>query len=404
MNRVPALTSLITLAGAAALILLAGCGAGSSDSGAAPAATPATTPVTTPAPAAATPPVITTFAASLDSPWGMAFLPDGRMLVTLKGGSLVIVAADGRGTPSAVSGVPAVVAAGQGGLLGVAIDPDFAIDPWVYLAYTEAGTGGASGTAVFRGRLTGNALLNGQVIFRQTPKVSGDGHFGGRLVFRGDKTLYVTLGERQQGSPAQDLATTLGKVVRIARDGSIPAGNPALGAGAAPGVWSYGHRNPQGAALHPVTGELWVSEHGPQGGDEINIARTGANYGWPLVSYGCNYGDPVGDACRIGGGIHAPRFVEPLATWTPTSTAPAGMAFYNGAMFPEWRGNLFVGALAGASVWRLTLVGDAITGREALFTTIGARIRDVVPGPDGAIYVLTDGAGGRIARIVRIAR
>lgn len=164
-------------------------------------------------------------------------------------------------------------------------------------------------------------------------------------------------------------------------------------------MWSIGHRNPQGAAIHPVTGELWEGEHGPQGGDEINIARAGANYGWPIVSYGCNYGDPVGDACRIGGGTHAPRFVEPLTYWVPTSIAPSGMAFYSGAMFPEWQGNLFVGALAGHALWRLTLSGNTVAMREALFSELGERIRAVKPAADGALLFITD--SGKLYRVAR---
>ena len=259
-----------------------------------------------------------------------------------------------------------------------------------------------------RAQLSGTTLQNLEVIFRQSPKVSGDGHFGSRLVFRNDKTLFITLGERQQGSPAQDLSKTLGKVVRINRDGTIPADNPNLGAGALPGIWSYGHRNPQGAALHPSTGELWQSEHGPQGGDEINISRSGQNYGWPNVSYGCNYGDsyPGTDntSCRIGGtgGAHAPTYVEPLTYWVPTSQAPSGLAFYTGSLMPEWQGNLFMGALAGTGVWRLTLGGNTITAREKLdFSELATRIRDIRQGPDGALYALTDGSGGRIVRIAR---
>lgn len=329
----------------------------------------------------------------------MAFLPDGRLLVTQKGGSLVIVSADGLTVSPALTGVPTVNSDYQGGLLDVAIDPDFATTPWVYFSYAENGTGG-SGTAVARGQLVGNALQNVAVIFQQSPKVNGGNHYGSRLVFRGDKTLFITLGERDQRTPAQDVAQTLGKVVRINRDGSIPSGNPSLGAGALPGVWSLGHRNPQGAALHPTTGELWVAEHGPQGGDEINISRAGYNFGWPNVSYGCNYGDPVGDACRIGGGTHAPTYVEPLATWTPTSQAPSNLAFYTGSMFPEWQGSLFMGALAGQALWRLTLSGNSITAREkVLESSITERIRDVSQGPEGALYLLTD--SGNILRIAR---
>ena len=353
-----------------------------------------------PVAAAAPPPAASTFASGLKQPWGMAFLPDGRVLVTQKAGEMVIVSADGKSVGPPIGGLPAVNSAGQGGLLDVAIDPDFATEPWVYLSYAEAGAGG-SGTAVARGRLSGNTLQNVSVIFRQLPKVSGNGHYGSRFVFRPDKTLFVTLGERQKGSPAQDLASHLGKVVRINRDGSVPAGNPTLGAGARPEIWSYGHRNPQGAALHPGTGELWDVEHGPQGGDEINIARAGANHGWPLRSYGCHYGDRVSDTCRLGGGTHAPEFVEPLTYWVPTSIAPSGLAFYTGSMFPEWQGNLFVGALAGQALWRVVLNGNTVVSREPLFASLGERIRHVTQGPDGALYLLTDSASGRILRVAR---
>ncbi len=338
------------------------------------------------------------------SPWGLAFLPDGRALVTQKGGAMVVVAAGGSSVGAPLTGVPAVHSAGQAGLLDVAIDPDFATVPWVYWTYSEPGSGvdaGKSGTAVARGRLSGGSLTEVTVIFRQLPKVTGDGHYGSRLAFRADKTLFVTLGERQLGSPAQDLGMHLGKVVRINRDGSVPAGNPSLAAGARSEIWSYGHRNPQGAAIHPTTGELWECEHGPQGGDEVNICRAGGNYGWPIKSYGCNYGDPVGDACRIGGGTHAPTYVEPLTTWTPTSIAPSGLAFYTGALMPEWQGNLFLGALAGQALWRMTLSGDTVVSREPLFTSLGERIRDVRQGPDGALYLLTDSSAGRIVRIGR---
>ena len=390
------LACLLALAG-----VVAGCGNGSDE------ATPVAGPTPSPTPSPSTGPITaTTFASNLDSPWGMAFLPDARLLVTLKGGSLLLLSADGQ-TVTPVSGVPAVNSVGQGGLLDVAIDPDFATTPWVYLSYAEDGSGG-TGTAVARAQLVGAALQSLQVIFQQQPKVGGSGHFGSRLVFRGDKTLFVTLGERQQGSPAQDLTKTLGKVVRINRDGSIPGDNPNLGAGARAGIWSYGHRNPQGAALHPTTGELWQSEHGPQGGDEINISRAGQNHGWPNVSYGCNYGDPYtgndNTTCRIGGtgGVHAPNYVEPLTYWVPTSQAPSGLAFYTGSMFPEWQGQLFSGALAGAGVWRLTLSGDTVAARERLpYSALDTRIRDVRQGPDGALYVLTDGSGGRIVRVAR---
>lgn len=370
---------------------LSACGGGGGDA----------TPVTPPASAPTGTVRATAQPVRLTNPWGLAQLPDGSWLVTQRTAGLVRVAAD-YASSQPVSGAPAVDSAGQGGLLDVALDPDFATTGHVFLSYAEAGSGaeaGKAGTAVARAQLVGNALQGLTVIFRQAPKVAGSGHYGSRLVFARDRTLFITLGERQLGSPAQDVAQTLGKVVRVNRDGSIPADNPAFGAGARPGLWSLGHRNPQGAALHPVTGELWVSEHGSQGGDEINIARAGGNHGWPTVSYGCNYGDPVGTACAIGGGVHAPRFVEPLTWWVPTSIAPAGIAFYGGAMFPEWQGNLFVGALAGQALWRLTLAGDTVASREKLFEDLGERIRAVKPAPDGALLLLTD--SGKLIRIAR---
>jgi glucose/arabinose dehydrogenase len=277
-------------------------------------------------------------------------------------------------------------------LLDVALDPDFITDPWIYWTYTEPGVDAEvnlSGTAVARGQLFGGSLQNIEVIYRQIPKVSGSGHFGARIIFRKDKTMYVTLGERQLGRPAQDLSTSLGKVIRINRDGTVPEDNPVL-AGALPEIWSYGHRNPQGAAIHPAGDELWISEHGPQGGDEINKIIAGGNYGWPVVSYGCNYGDPVGEECQIGGGRHFPNYIEPVSYWVPISIAPAGILFYFGAGFPQWQGSLFLGALAGTALWRIELDGDREIKREALFSELGERIRDVEQGPDGWIYLLTD--------------
>ena len=387
-NRALAI-ALITLLGAWA------CGGGGDNASPAPAPTPA--PST---------PQLTVLHSTLQSPWSLAVLPNGQMLVTQKAGSLLRLSADGRTTLASIGGVPAVAASGQGGLLDVAIDPvdaaNAAVAPWIYLSYAEPGTGseaGLAGTAVLRARLAGDALADATVIFRQAPKVPGNGHFGARLVFARDNTLFVALGERMQGTPAQDVAQTLGKVVRIQRDGGIPVDNPGFGAGARPGLWSIGHRNPQGAALHPQTGELWVSEHGPQGGDEINIARAGANYGWPLKSYGCDYGSPVGDACRIGGGTHAPTFTEPLTYWVPTSIAPAGLVFYTGSMFPEWSGQLFSGALAGQALWRISLNGNAVGAREEMFGTLGERFRDVRQAPDGALLLLTD--SGKLMRLAR---
>jgi glucose/arabinose dehydrogenase len=351
----------------------------------------------TPAPAPGSVAVHTTTVASgLAAPWALAFLPDGRMLVTEKGGTLQLLAAGGA-TRTAVSGLPAVAAAGQGGLMDVALDPAFAANRRVYLTFSEPGTGGESGqagTAVFRAELdaAAAALSNGAVIFRQSPKTGGTGHFGSRLVFGRDGALFVTLGERQQGAPAQDVTVHLGKVVRLDADGNPAQGNPAFGAGARPELWTMGHRNPQAAALHPATGELWIVEHGPQGGDEVDLALPGRNFGWPTVSYGCNYGDPVGAGCRIGGGVHAPAFSEPLAFWFPTSTAPGGMAFYAGAAFPEWQGDLFVGGLAGRTLWRLRLDGARVVAHEPLLRG-QHELRDVRLGPDGSLYLLTRDSG-----------
>jgi len=362
-----------------------------------------------PPPVAGPPAKVSVLSAALSNPWGLAFLPDGRMLVTQRTGSMVIVRADGSAVDATVGGVPAVNSAGQGGLLDVALDPDFATDPWVYFTFSEDGSGGA-GTALARGRLVADALQNVAVIWRQTPKVAGSGHYGSRIAFRPDKTLYVTVGERMQDDPAaptaanaQNVAKTLGKVVRLNRDGSIPLDNPVFNLpGALPGLWSIGHRNPQGAALKPGTDELWVTEHGPQGGDELNRVLPGRNYGWPIKSYGCPYGSPVGDACRVGGGTHAPTYEEPKTFWAPTSTAPSGLAFYNSDKFPEWSGNLFAGALAGATLWRIVLgANDAVSLREevTVVKALGKRIRAVTQGPDGWLYLLSD--DGSLLRLER---
>ncbi len=393
-----------------------------------PSAAPAPAPSPSPSPAPATPGApnsglftgTDTFNAAaradvvvtgLNAPWGAAVLPDGRLLVTQRtAGSLAIVdLAAGRVAATVPTGLAVGGTSGQGGLMDVALDPAFAGNQRVYWTFTEV-AGGLSGTAVARGRLVGTALQEVQVIWRQRPKVAGDAHYGSRLAFRGDGTLFVTLGDRRQDDPdqptrdaAQNAATTLGKVVRLNTDGNPAAGNPSLGSGSLPEIWSLGHRNPQGAAIHPVTGELWVSEHGALGGDEINIARAGGNYGWPFVSYGCNYGASGGASCRIGGGTHAPAYVEPVTSWVPQSIAPSGIAFDSiGTRYPGWAGSLFVGAMAGIpnggqALWRLTLSGQTITAREVLLQSLGERIRDVVQTPDGWIYLLTD--SGRILRL-----
>jgi glucose/arabinose dehydrogenase len=345
--------------------------------------------------------MVTELQSGLKSPWGMAFLPDRRLLISQKSGQLLLVSADGRQLLATLRNLPAVADQGQGGLLDVAIDPDFAQNGYVYWSYAEPGTGkqkGLSGTAVARGRLQGNALQSLQIIYRQSPKVTGGGHFGSRLIFARDKSLFITLGDRQKFTPAQDMGQSIGKIVRINRDGSLPKDNPKwTQAKALPAIYSLGHRNVQGAALHPDTGELWVSEHGPQGGDEINLVRAGGNYGWPVASYGCNYGEPVGDECRLGGGKHSPKYIEPLSTWVPISVAPSNIVFYTGKGFPAWRGDLLMGTLAGTALWRIRYAGNKEVKRERLLAELGERIRDVEAGPDGFVYLLTD--SGKLLRV-----
>ena len=349
---------------------------------------------------------VTELQSGLQSPWGMAFLPDKRMLVTRKAGQLLIVSADGKSILATLGNLPAVASQGQGGLLDVALDPDFVQNKFVYWSYAEPGTGrekGLSGTAVARGRLQGDSLQSIQVIYRQTPKVKGNGHFGSRLVFGKDKTLFITLGDRQKFTPAQDMAQSIGKVVRIQRDGSLPKDNPKwLHPKALPEIYSLGHRNPQGAALHPLSGALWVSEHGPQGGDEINRVQAGKNYGWPVASYGCNYGEPVGEECRLGGGKHAPKYVEPLSMWVPTSVAPSNFIFYSGPACPKWQGHVLMGSLAGTALWRVQYAGEKEVKRERLLADLGERIRNVEQGPDGMVYLLTD--SGKLLKISPLPR
>ncbi len=293
--------------------------------------------------------------------------------------------------------MPEVHAINQGGLLDVAVDPEFADTRWIYLSYAEPRGEKTNGTTVARARLTANGLRDLEVIFRQVPAVESGGHFGGRLVFARDGRLFVTLGERQ-AKPfcelAQDLTTHFGKVVRIERDGRVPADNPFVGrAGVLPETWSLGHRNPQGAALHPLTGELWLTEHGPRGGDEVNVARAGRNYGWPVITYGLAY-----SGAKIGEGARKAGLEQPLWFWLP-SIAPSGLAFYTSDRIPAWTGNLFAGALRGTLVSRLVLDGDRVIHEERMFEGLQARIRDVRQGPDGLLYLLTDAPAGRILRV-----
>ena len=336
---------------------------------------------------------VVTLTSALEHPWGLAFLPDGRMLVTERPGRLRIVGKDG--TLSApLAGVPTVAADGQGGLLDVALAPDFAQSRAIYISYAEPGEGGTSGTSVARARLGDNGLENVQVVFRQEPKVSGGAHFGSRLVFARDGNLFITTGDRQNRPFVQDLTKLQGKVARIRPDGTIPPGNPFVNReGARPEIWSYGHRNIQGAALHPETGQLWTVEHGARGGDELNAPKAGKNYGWPVITYGRDYsGEPIGEGQRKEG------MEQPVHYWDP-SIAPSGLMFYTGNRFPNWKGHLFVGALGHQLLARLELDGERVRAEEKLIEDMNRRIRAVVQGPDGFIYLLTDESDGRIMRL-----
>jgi glucose/arabinose dehydrogenase len=326
----------------------------------------------------------------LDQPWGMAFLPDGRLLVTEKPGTLRIVAKDGT-VSDPLKGVPEVIANGQGGLLDVALDPKFDATGLVYLSYSEPGDGGA-GTAVARGKLSDAGLEDVKVIFRMQPKVEGPNHFGSRLVFAPDGKLFVTLGDRFKFDPAQDLKSHLGKVVRINPDGSVPDDNPFVGKDdALPEIWSYGHRNVQGAAIHPETGKLWTIEFGPKGGDELNIPEPGKNYGWPIVSWGNHY-----DGKDIADPPTHPEFTDAVQHWTPV-ISPSGMTFYTGDAFPNWKNDLLVAGLSAQGIVRLTLEGQKVASENRI--EMGARIRDVAQGPDGAIYAITDESDGQLLRL-----
>jgi len=326
----------------------------------------------------------------LDQPWGMAFLPDGRLLVTEKPGTLRIVAKDGT-VSDPLKGVPEVIGNGQGGLLDVALDPKFDANGLVYLSYSEPGDGGA-GTAVARGKLSDAGLEDVKVIFRMQPKVEGPNHFGSRLVFAPDGKLFVTLGERFKFDPAQDLKSHLGKVVRINPDGSVPEDNPFVGKDdALPEIWSYGHRNVQGAAIHPETGKLWTIEFGPKGGDELNIPEPGKNYGWPVVSWGNHY-----DGKDIPDPPTHPEFTDAIHHWNPV-ISPSGMAFYTGDAFPSWKNELLIAGLSSQAIVRLTLEGPKVASENRI--EMGARIRDVAQGPDGAIYAITDESDGQLLRL-----
>ena len=346
---------------------------------------------------AAAPGKVTTVARGLVHPWGLAFLPDGRMLVTERPGRLRIVTNGKLSAP--LAGVPRVLAQGQGGLLDVALDPQFAKNRTIYLSYAEPGDDGLAGTAVASARLTDTALQNVKVIYRQQPKVAGSGHFGSRIVFRRDGTMFITQGDRMRYSEqAQDLESGLGKIVRVNRDGTIPKDNPFAGRNdARPEIWSYGHRNVQSAVLHPDTGLLWTVEHGARGGDELNQPQAGKNYGWPVISYGREYsGRPIGQGLTAKPGME-----QPVYYWDPV-IAPSGMVVYTGNAYPGWKGSIFVGSLTPGGIVRLTLNNNGrVTKEERFLGDLDERIRDVEQGPDGLLYMLTDAQDGRIIRLER---
>ncbi len=330
----------------------------------------------------------------LDQPWGFAFLPDGDLLITEKAGDLRRVR-DGELLPEPISGLPDNIAAvGQGGLLDVALDPDFADNRRIYISYAGEGEGGY-GTEVARGRLVDNALEDVEVIFRALPKSDGGQHFGSRLQFSPDGLLYISLGERGIKDQAQDRSTHPGSLIRIHPDGRVPDDNPFVDKdGAQPEIYTYGNRNMQGMTLHPETGQLWTNEHGPQGGDELNLMQAGNNYGWPVITYGVNYGTGT----QIGEGTHKEGMEQPVHYWDP-SIATSGLAFYDGDAFPEWQGDAFVGSLKFGFIARLELNEDyEVTGEERLLEGTLERVRAIRQGPDGLLYVL-DEAKGELLRL-----
>jgi glucose/arabinose dehydrogenase len=343
---------------------------------------------------------VTTIASGLVHPWSVALLPQGGFLVTERPGRLRRIGADGA-VSAPLAGVPAVFAQGQGGLLDVALAPDFAASRRIYFTYAEPGEGDTAGTAAAVATLGARSLEGVKVIYRQAPKLEGSSHFGSRLAFdiapagSGDH-VFISQGERQQRMLAQQLGVLQGKLVRLNLDGSVPKDNPFVGRkDARPEIWSYGHRNMQGLAIDPRTGTLWESEHGPRGGDEINLPRAGRNYGWPIITNGIDYsGFPVSEAV----GTSAPGMEQPYHVWAK-SPALSGMAFLVNQPRSKWNNSLFLGALADASLIRLTLDGDRVVGEERLLKEMGARIRDVRVGPDGAVYVLTDEDDGKLLRL-----
>jgi glucose/arabinose dehydrogenase len=337
--------------------------------------------------------LVETVTAGLDHPWGLAILADGRMLVTERDGRLRWIAKDGKQS-APLTGVPAVAASGQGGLLDITLDPQFETNQMIYLSYAEAGEGG-SGTAVARGRVSATSLENVQVIYRQTPKVSGSGHFGSRIVFAPDGKMFVTQGDRfSYRERAQDPQWLLGKVVRLNPDGSVPRDNPFFGrTDVRPEIWSMGHRNMQGAAIDPATGRFWTIEHGAAGGDELNHPEAGKNYGWPTITYGRDY-----NGRNIGVGATKEGMEQPVYYWDPV-IAPGGLTFYNHTRFPGWQGSILIGSMVPGGLVRLTMKDGVVVSEERHLGELHERIRDVQVAPDGLIYITTDSNTGRILRL-----
>jgi glucose/arabinose dehydrogenase len=331
----------------------------------------------------------------LNYPWGMVFLPDGNILITERSGQLRLVE-NGKLNPKPITGLPEIAVTGQGGLLDVTLHPDYKNNQWIYLSYAAAGSGGF-GTEVVRGRLEGMELKEVKKIFTALPKVEGKIHFGSRLLFTPDGKLFITLGERGEQDRAQDLGQHPGSLIRINDDGTIPDDNPFLNIkGARPESYTLGNRNMQGIALQPGTNLVWTHEHGPQGGDELNIMLPGVNYGWPTITYGVNYVTGT----KIGEGTEKAGMAQPIHYWVP-SIAPSGMVFYTGKEFPEWKDNLFVGSLKFGQLVRLEIRDGKVVNEERLINGALGRIRDVCQGPDGALYLLTDERNGKLLRLER---
>jgi glucose/arabinose dehydrogenase len=337
---------------------------------------------------------VVTLTQGLQYPWSLAFLPDGRLLITERAGRLRIVQKDFTLDPKPVSGLPDIIASGQGGLFDVVLHPQYSKNGWIYFAYSEPGTGGW-GTALSRGKLVGHQMTNVQVLFSMEPKTRSSHHFGGRIVFDEAGYVYLTLGDRGEMARAQLLGDHAGSIIRLHDDGRLPKDNPFINrAGAKPEKFTLGNRNVQGVAIHPKTGEVWTHEHGPQGGDEINIIKPSRNYGWPIITYGVNYG--IGT--KIGEGTAKAGLEQPLHVWVP-SIAPSGMAFYKGSEFANWNNSLFIGALRAETLVRIELQGDKVVHEERLLQGSIGRIRDVRLGPDQFIYLLTDERAGGLYRL-----